>query len=88
MVWAAKNKAEFDTFVVYTDNETWAGTVHPYVALREYRDLTGIDARLVVVGMTANDVTIANPTDPGMLDVAGFDASVPNLIADFSRRSI
>jgi hypothetical protein len=28
------------------------------------------------------------PSDPGMLDVAGFDAAVPNLIADLSRRTI
>ena len=29
--------------------------------------------------------TIADPSDLGMLDVAGFDAAVPNLVADFSR---
>jgi 60 kDa SS-A/Ro ribonucleoprotein len=38
--------------------------------------------------MTANDVSIADPTDPGMLDVAGFDSAVPNMIADFSRGDI
>lgn len=35
--------------------------------------------------MTASNVSIADPTDPGMLDVAGFDAAVPTLIADFAR---
>ncbi|OLF16389.1 TROVE domain-containing protein [Actinophytocola xanthii] len=74
-----------DTFVVYTDNETWAGTVHPHQALRQYRKQTGIDAKLVVVGMTATRFSIADPSDPGMLDVAGFDAAVPNLITDFAR---
>jgi 60 kDa SS-A/Ro ribonucleoprotein len=75
----------FDTFVVYTDNETWAGSVHPHQALRRYRQRSGIPARLVVVGMTANDVSVADPADPGMLDVAGFDAAVPGMVADFSR---
>lgn len=79
---------EYDTFVVYTDNETWAGVMHPHQALRQYRDRTGIDARLIVVGMTATEFSIADPTDPGMLDVAGFDSAAPTLIGDFSRGSI
>lgn len=88
MVWARKHKVEVDTFAVYTDNETWAGDMHPHQALREYRDWSGIDARLVVIGMTATDFTIADPTDPGMLDVAGFDSAVPMLLNNFSARAI
>lgn len=85
MRYAIDNGLDVDTFIVYTDNETWAGDEHPHQALRRYRDTTGIPARLVVVGMTASHFTIADPTDPGMLDVAGFDSAVPNLIAEFSR---
>jgi 60 kDa SS-A/Ro ribonucleoprotein len=88
MLWARKNKVKVDTFAIYTDNETWAGDVHPHQALREYRDWSGIDARLVVVGMTATDFTIADPSDPGMLDVAGFDSAVPTLLTNFSARAI
>ena len=76
---------QVDTFVVYTDNETWAGNIHPHQALRQYRERTGIDAKLVVVGMTATRFSIADPTDPGMLDVAGFDSATPTLITDFAR---
>jgi 60 kDa SS-A/Ro ribonucleoprotein len=76
---------EIDTFVVYTDNETWHGEIHPYQALLEYRQRTGIDARLIVVAMTATGRTIADPRDPGMLDVAGFDSAVPALIGNFAR---
>jgi 60 kDa SS-A/Ro ribonucleoprotein len=85
ITWATDRGLEVDTFVVYTDNETWAGSIHPHQALRRYRERSGVDARLVVVGMTANDVSIADPADAGMLDVAGFDAAVPTLVADFSR---
>jgi 60 kDa SS-A/Ro ribonucleoprotein len=74
-----------DTFVIYTDNETWAGEVHPSQALRQYRDATGIPARLVVVAMASNGFTIADPNDAGMLDVVGFDAATPAVIADFAR---
>ncbi len=41
-------------------------------------------AKLVVVGMTATNFSIADPADAGMLDVAGFDAAVPSLLADFA----
>jgi 60 kDa SS-A/Ro ribonucleoprotein len=32
---AGKKQLEIDTFVVYTDNETWAGNVHPHQALAD-----------------------------------------------------
>ncbi|MDO5068240.1 MAG: TROVE domain-containing protein [Propionibacteriaceae bacterium] len=85
MLYAAKQKLEVDTFIIYTDNETWCGRTHPHQALVRYREQSGIDARLIVVGMTANGFSIADPDDAGMLDVAGFDLSVPNLISEFSR---
>lgn len=88
MLWAQKNNVQVDTFVVITDNETWAGRAHPYLALRDYRKKMGIDSRLVVVGVTATDLSIADPNDPGMLDVAGADANLPKLIAEFSKRNI
>jgi 60 kDa SS-A/Ro ribonucleoprotein len=85
MVEALKNRWAVDTFVVYTDNETWAGPVHPAQALRRYRERMGIAAKLVVVAMASNGFTIADPEDAGMLDVVGFDAAAPQLIADFAR---
>lgn len=39
---------------------------------------------MVVVGMTSNGFSIADPNDAGMLDVVGFDSAAPALIADFS----
>jgi 60 kDa SS-A/Ro ribonucleoprotein len=85
MVWARKHRVDVDTFCVYTDNETWAGSVHPAQALRAYRDARGIPAKLVVVGMTSTGFSIADPNDAGMLDVVGFDTSTPPVIADFAR---
>lgn len=85
MIYALDNKIKVDTFVIYTDNETYAGTPHPAQALVKYRDKLGIDAKLVVVGMTSNNFTIAGPKDPAMLDVVGFDSAAPAVISDFAR---
>ncbi|AKS35897.1 TROVE domain-containing protein [Mycolicibacterium goodii] len=88
MVWALKHRVEVDTFHIYTDNETWYGKIHPHQALERYRQEMGIDARLVVVAMTATRNSIADPADPRQLDISGFDSAVPTLIADFSRGDI
>lgn len=88
MVIAQENKLEIDTFIIITDNETWAGNVHPHVALKQYRKSSGIDARLAVLGVASNGFTIADPNDRGMLDLVGFDSNCPKLVADFSRGDI
>jgi 60 kDa SS-A/Ro ribonucleoprotein len=88
MRYAQARKREIDTFVIYTDSETWAGDIHPVQALRDYRHASGIDARLVVVGMVSNGFSIADPADPGMLDVVGFDTATPQLISDFARGAL
>jgi 60 kDa SS-A/Ro ribonucleoprotein len=85
MTHALRNKLEVDAFVVLTDNETYAGSKHPTVALEEYRQRMGIDAKLIVVGMVSNGFTIADPNDPRQMDVVGFDSSAPSIMADFVR---
>src|SRR5262249_30609511 len=85
MLWALKHRVEADVFVVLTDSETWFNPkVHPVQALRLYRDRMGIPAKLVIVGMVANAFSIADPDDGGVLDVVGFDAAAPALIADLA----
>jgi 60 kDa SS-A/Ro ribonucleoprotein len=84
MLHALKHRWPVDLFVIYTDNETWAGSIHPAQALREYRERMGIAAKLVVVGMASNGFSIADPNDAGMLDVVGFDTATPEVIAGFA----
>jgi 60 kDa SS-A/Ro ribonucleoprotein len=88
MLYALEKKLKVDAFVVYTDSESWFGKIHPAQALQEYRDTMGIPARLVVVGMTSNGFSIADPNDAGMLDVVGFDAAAPGMISDFAKGAI
>ena len=75
----------FDVFCIYTDSETYAPNIHPQVALEQYRKATGVDAKLIVVGMVANQLTIADPKDKNTLNLAGFDTSTPELISLFIR---
>ena len=82
--YALAHKIEVDTFVVITDNEVNRGR-HVPDQLRRYRRETGIPAKLAVLATTATNFSIADPRDPGMLDIAGFGSDVPALLAEFSR---
>jgi 60 kDa SS-A/Ro ribonucleoprotein len=84
MIYALRNRIPVDVFVIYTDNETYAGDIHPVQALKQYRrEMNRPGAKLIVCAFTATEFSIADPEDPGMLDVVGFDASTPAVISSF-----
>lgn len=80
---AAAQSIPVDVFMLYTDNETWAGRNHPYQALQDYRRKTGINAKLVIHAFTATSHTIGDISDPGTLDLVGLDTSSPQLTREF-----
>lgn len=83
MLYATQHNKKYEAFIVYTDSETWSGSIHPKQALDTYRQRSGINAKSVVVGMVANEFTIADPQDAGMMDVVGFDTSAPAMMSEF-----
>lgn len=85
MLWALQNNISANAFIIYTDNETWCGRIHPCQALQQYRNKMNVPAKLVTVGMTSNGFSISDPDDGGMLDVVGFNSAAPNVISDFIR---
>ena len=82
----SNNMTGVDGFVVLTDNETWAGHIQPVQALRDYRKKHVATAKLVVIGTSVSQFTIADPKDGGMMDIAGFDSAAPQIIADFLQK--
>lgn len=88
MIYAAQKKMEVDTFVTITDNETYAGSIQPSQALRDYRkQFKKPKASNIVIGTSVSKFTIADPKDPYQLDIAGFDSAAPVLIAEFMKAS-
>lgn len=83
MIWAQRHRVEADVFIVLTDNETTFRDVHPVQAMHQYRGKTGIPARLAVLGMTSAGFALSDPEDSSMLDIAGFDLSVPAALRAF-----
>jgi 60 kDa SS-A/Ro ribonucleoprotein len=82
---ALKNRWNVDAVCVYTDNETWNGGQHVFQAVRKYRkEMNKPEAKLITIGMAVNSFSIADPTDPNMLDVVGFDTATPRFISEFA----
>jgi 60 kDa SS-A/Ro ribonucleoprotein len=85
MLYALEHKLPVDVFMVMTDNETYAGKVHPSVALQGFRQaMNKPDAKLIVMGMVANEFSIADKADvKGQIDIVGMDANVPVMVSEF-----
>jgi hypothetical protein len=82
-VFTGLNRANINKFVVITDNETYAGRMQPVEALARYRKQHVNDAKLIVCGTSVTNFTIADPKDPGMMDIVGFDSAAQQLIQTF-----
>jgi len=82
---ALKYKRKYDAFVVITDNDVNSG-IKPSEAMKQYR--TGMkmpNTKLAVVATQGADYTIADPKDPLMMDMVGFDSHGPKILQDFIR---
>ncbi len=82
--YAMERSLAVDTFVVLTDNETWAGKQHPTQALARYRATVNSRARVVWCAMTAEPGSCGDPSDPLSLSISGFDASAPSIVSNFA----
>lgn len=85
MMWSIENNVPVDVINCYTDNETWHGRIHPCQALEKHRQKFGINTKFAAIAMEATKFTVADPKDPGMLDVVGFDTATPSVLSEFAR---
>lgn len=79
---AIKDKVKYDAFVVLTDNDVNGG-YHSKQLLDTYRATVNPKAKMIVVGMTANNFSIASPDDVLSMDIAGMDAGIMTAIEKF-----
>lgn len=84
MMYAIKKKLDVDVFVVLTDNETNTGRIQPFEALKRYRKEFNKDAKMAVLAFDSNGFSVADPSDAGMMDIAGLDANVPKVLSEFA----
>jgi 60 kDa SS-A/Ro ribonucleoprotein len=73
-----------DAFVVLTDRDKPAENAQGR-ALARYRQSAGIGAKLTLIAMASGHCNMTDRNDPLQMSVAGFDASVPEVVAGFIR---
>lgn len=82
-LYAQQQKMHVDAIVILTDNETWAGKIHPSQAMAKYRKQFVADCKFIEVALTPTGQSISDPQDVLSLDVVGFDTSTPQVINSF-----
>lgn len=79
---AGNRKMKVDAFVIITDNEVNMNP-HPTPVLRAYRKDFNPETKLIVIGMTSNGFSVADPNDSRALDIVGFDTNMHSIISEF-----
>ena len=82
-----KANKHVDAIVVITDNDINTGE-KPLVALNSYRAKIGNpNVKLITLAVQLNDLTIADPSDKGMLDMCGFDTNSYQVMHAFTHET-
>jgi len=82
---ALRYKRKYDAFVVITDNDVNSG-IKPSEAMKQYRQgMKMPNVKLAVIATQGTNITIAEPADPNMMDMCGFDSYGPKILQDFIR---
>ena len=80
---ALQFKRKYGAFVVITDNDVNSG-IKPSEAIQQYRAGMKLpNTKLAVIATQCSNITIADPADPLMLDMCGFDSHGPKILQEF-----
>ncbi|KAL3870589.1 hypothetical protein ACJMK2_038638 [Sinanodonta woodiana] len=82
ITWALEKKRPYDVFLIMTDGQEAKGEVSPAVRLKEYREQMNLpDTKMIICGLLSPKMDFADAE--GMLDIGGFDTTVPEVIHKF-----
>ena len=81
-----ENNKDVDAFIVFTDLAPQKGRLTPSEALHKYRASSEKREKTkMIVCVFSQDFSLADPEDPLMLDICGFDCHTPEIILHFIR---
>ncbi|XP_025112327.1 60 kDa SS-A/Ro ribonucleoprotein-like [Pomacea canaliculata] len=84
IMWAQKASEPYDVIIIMTDHRNPSASADLATAFKQYRSTMKLpQAKLVVCSVTASHIQFADSSDAGMLDIAGFDERVPDVIHKF-----
>lgn len=82
LLYALQNKRLYDSIVILTDSETWAGKQHAVTALEFYRrKVPGV--KVVEVALESNSYSSMPNNDKNVLRCVGFDSALIEVVNNF-----
>lgn len=81
--YALLSKKFFDSIIILTDSETWAGKTHAVEFLDAYRNKINPNVKIIEIALESEGYSNFPKDDPNVLRIVGFDASVTELIDTF-----
>ncbi|MDI9636686.1 TROVE domain-containing protein [Kamptonema cortianum] len=84
IIWAARNRVNIDLFILCQEHGSNRVLWELTQALASYREATGYPAKAAVVDLSARRDPDHVEFDPGILQVVGFDDSVPHALREFA----
>jgi len=84
MRWCEAEGLPAETIVALTDNATWAGSMHPAIALESLRKKVAPGVRFIDCAFTPTPGGIGDTLDPLTLHCVGLDASLPEIVRSFA----
>ena len=84
-LYAKQHNLDIDAVVTMTDNETWAGHIHPFIALEQLQQNLGHPVSFAACAFTATDYSVANENETNQMNFVGLDGALPGVLSDFIR---
>jgi 60 kDa SS-A/Ro ribonucleoprotein len=84
MRWCEAEGLKAETIVALTDNATWAGSMHPAVALESLRKNVAPGLRFIDCAFTPTTGGIGDTVDPLTLHCVGLDSDLPEIVRSFA----
>lgn len=88
VAYALEHKIPVDTFVILSDEETWAGQWHSTEIIKEYRKKMRLPTKLIVGSMQSNGYSVKDPKDPLQFNVIGFDPNYVKIVSEIAKLSV
>lgn len=81
--YALDTKNKYDTIIILTDSESWAGSRHGSALLEKYRKTINPNVKIVEIAMVSNPHSQMPSNDKNILRAVGFDGNLVQVVNEF-----
>jgi len=83
--WSREENEKFSSIVIITDSHTHLEKERVWRELETYRNINSQTVRMTFIALACKELCLADQTDPGMLDIAGWGPDLVRVLLAFVR---